>query len=69
MDGLTPTVPPLDTDNDGMPDDWETSHGLNPGNSADATAIVPAGASPGDRHKNYTYIEYYINELADNLVP
>ncbi len=69
MDGLTPTAPPVDNDNDGMPDDWETAHGLNPGNPADATTIVPAGASPGDRHKNYTYIEYYINELADNLVP
>jgi len=69
MDGLTPTAPPVDTDNDGMPDDWETAHGLNPTNPADATMIVPSGASPANRHLNYTYIEYYINELADNLVP
>jgi len=69
MEGLTPTAPPVDTDNDGMPDDWETAHGLNSGDPGDATDIVPAGASPDDRHMDYTYIEYYINELADNLVP
>ena len=69
MDDLTPTVPPVDTDDDGMPDTWETAHGLNPGNPADACDIVPAGVSPDDRHKDYTFIEYYINELADNLVP
>ena len=34
---------------------------------ADANRTVPAGASAHDRHKGYTYVEYYINELADNL--
>jgi hypothetical protein len=69
MDGLTPTPPLVDTDDDGMPDTWETAQGLDPDNPDDATAIVPAGASSGDRHMNYTYIEYYINELAESLVP
>jgi pectate lyase len=69
MDGLTPTTPPVDTDDDGMPDTWETAHSLNPNNPDDATAIVPAGASAGDRHMNYSYIEFYINELAESLVP
>jgi hypothetical protein len=69
MEGLYPTTPRVDTDNDGIPDLWENNHGLNPNNPNDASLIVPAGASTGDRHMNYTYIEYYINELADNLVP
>ena len=67
MYGLTPGTAPQDSDNDSMPDNWETSHGLNPDNASDRNDIVPAGASENDRHKGYTYIEYYINELADNL--
>ena len=31
------TIPNPDTDNDGMPDAWETAHGLNPGSPADAS--------------------------------
>jgi hypothetical protein len=69
LDGLTPGTAPTDTDQDGMPDTWETAHGLNPSNASDRNNIVPAGASAGDRHKGYTYIEYYVNELADSLVP
>jgi HEAT repeat protein len=65
MEGLTPGKPPPDGDNDGMPDEWEKAHGLNPADAGDAGKVVPAGASPGDRHKGYTWIEYYINELAD----
>ena len=35
-----------DTDNDGMPDSWETSHGLNPNSAADAgDDIEPDGLS------------------------
>jgi hypothetical protein len=67
MYGLTPGSAPADTDNDGMPDNWETSHGLDPDNASDRNDIVPTGVSADDRHKGYTYIEYYINELADNL--
>jgi len=29
---------------------------------------VLRGASPDDRHDGYTFIEYYVNELADDLV-
>jgi HEAT repeat protein len=65
MEGLTPGKPLPDADSDGMPDAWEKAHGLNPADPRDTNKIVPEGASPGDRHKGYTFIEYYINELAD----
>jgi hypothetical protein len=69
LEGLAPGKALTDTDNDGMPDEWEKARDLNPLDAADANRIVPAGQSAGDRHQGYTYIEFYINELADNLVP
>jgi len=68
MAGLKPGKPPVDTDNDGMPDAWETAHKLDPKDPADAARIVPKGASKDDRHQGYTWIEFYINQLADQLV-
>ncbi len=68
MEGLKPGTPPVDTDKDGMPDEWEKAHKLDPNSPDDAIKTVPAGASEGDRHKGYTYIEYYVNECADKLV-
>jgi hypothetical protein len=44
-----------DADGDGMPDDWETKHGLNPADSTDA-----AKDTSGD---GYTNIEKYLNGL------
>ena len=58
LQGLTPGTPPTDTDNDGMPNGWETAHGLNPASAADATSVRPSG---------YTAIEEYINEMAQIL--
>lgn len=55
MAGLTPTAPPIDSDDDGMPDDWENLHGLNPQNGNDHNTTMPSG---------YTAIEAYINGLA-----
>jgi hypothetical protein len=69
LDGLTPGKAPADADGDGMPDAWEKLRGLDPGDPADAAKVVPAGASKDDRHQGYTYIEFYVNELADALVP
>lgn len=68
LEGLTPRPAPLDSDGDGMPDEWETAHGLDPGDPADAVRIVHAGQSAEDRHQGYTYIEFYVNERADKLL-
>jgi len=68
MEGLTPAKAPSDADNDGLPDAWEKAHGLNPADPADVGGIVPAGASTGDRHKGYTWMEFHVNERADALV-
>ncbi len=50
-----------DTDGDGMPDTWETAHGLNPNDPTDAT-----GDYNGD---GYTNVEKYLNEAADLACP
>ncbi|WP_363322023.1 T9SS type A sorting domain-containing protein [uncultured Pontibacter sp.] len=51
---------PTDTDGDGMPDAWETEHGLNPNDSADRN---------GDYNGNgYTNLEKYLNSLANQTV-
>jgi pectate lyase len=68
LEGLTPAKAAVDSDDDGIPDTWETAHGLNSRNAADATKTVAAGVSKGDSHQGYTYIEFYLNELADKLV-
>jgi hypothetical protein len=47
--------PYADVDSDGMPDDWEIEHGLNPRDAADA-----AGDENGD---GYTNIEDFLNGL------
>ena len=52
---------PLDTDNDGMPDEWEILHGLNPENYYDACQVYLSD-------EGYTNIELYINELAGDPV-
>ncbi len=49
--------PRTDTDGDGMPDDWERAHGLDPDDPAD-NALDGTG-------DGYTNIEKYINGLAD----
>jgi hypothetical protein len=46
---------PVDTDKDGMPDDWEKQHGLDLNNAADAVTFF--------LEKHYTNIEVYLNSL------
>jgi hypothetical protein len=51
---LNSLTPPVDSDHDGMPDDWELSHGLNPGDAADRNIVGANG---------YTMLEKYLNEI------
>jgi hypothetical protein len=53
---LMSAAPPLDQDQDGIPDAWEKAHGLNPNNPADANAD-----RDGD---GYTNLEEYLNSIA-----
>ncbi|MEV4798377.1 Ig-like domain-containing protein [Nonomuraea sp. NPDC049421] len=45
---------PADGDHDGIPDAWESAHGLDPADPADAQAIGPDG---------YTNLERYLNSI------
>lgn len=59
----SPPPAPADSDGDGMPDAWESAHGLNPNNAADrngGTLSLPLTGIAG-----YTNLEVYINLLAD----
>ena len=47
--------PYADSDGDGLPDDWETKHGLNPKEAADASADM--------NDDGYTNIEDFLNGL------
>lgn len=49
-------VYPSDVDDDGIPDRWEQTHGLNPNDPADATRLSRDGSG-------YLNIEQYINSL------
>ena len=51
---------PKDADGDGMPDDWEEVHGLDPHNAADGTHYR---LSP-----HYTNLEVYLNSLVEPAV-
>lgn len=49
---------PVDNDNDGMPDVWERSHGLNSNDASDSAA---------DKNKDgYTNLEEYLNSIGKN---
>lgn len=53
------TTAPLDTDHDGMPDAYETAHGLNPTDPADRATLAPNG---------YPNLENYLNSLVASTV-
>ncbi len=49
---------PTDSDNDGMPDEWETANGLNPHDASDRNKIYAEG---------YTALERYMNSLVEHI--
>ena len=47
-----------DVDGDGIADEWESSHGLDPNNAQDSRQIHSSG---------YAHIEVYLNEVAEQI--
>ena len=58
----------LDTDQDGMPDAWESAHGLNPNDPADRNLCTLSTLNAG-----YTNLEFFLNggdgELSNPIPP
>lgn len=52
---------PADTDRDGIPDTWESAHGLNPNDAKDGAIVSLSG-------DDYTNLELYLNELSGDTV-
>lgn len=52
---------PADTDGDGMPDEWESAHDLNPYDASDGKAIENSETF------QYTNLEVYLNHLVDDI--
>lgn len=59
---LQSAEPPTDTDNDGIPDEWEQENGLDPNNPNDGKQINSSG---------YSNLESYIHSISgyDNFTP
>lgn len=55
----TASAAPIDSDRDGMPDEWETANGLNPQDSADGKLTTLQAP--------YTNLEVYLNSLVQDL--
>lgn len=54
----------VDTDRDGIPDEWERTHGLDPNNGTDSRTLCMNGEL-GDETYGYAWIEVYFNEMVD----
>lgn len=50
---------PKDSDGDGIPDEWEIAHNLNPNDKTDGAKTHSSG---------YTYLEIYLNSLVEEIV-
>lgn len=55
---LNTLPPPTDDDSDGMPNDWELAHALNPNDPEDRNTIGDGG---------YTQLELYLHSLAGEI--
>lgn len=55
---LNSTAAPVDTDGDGMPDEWEKSNGLDPSDPSDGKTIGTDG---------YSNLENYLNSLVADI--
>ncbi len=53
----------FDTDNDGMPDLWETANGLNPNDASDAKTYTIDSSKQW-----YTNLEVYLNSLVEDIM-
>ncbi|MBI2924112.1 MAG: pectate lyase [Verrucomicrobia bacterium] len=53
---LNSGTPPADADHDGMPDAWETAHGLNPNEATDSSGDLDSDG--------YTNLEEYLHSLS-----
>ena len=51
---------PADSDHDGISDDWEKAHGMDPNDPADAKSLDTSG---------YSMIEVYANSLVHEVPP
>lgn len=51
-------IPELDSDGDGIPDNWEFNHNLNPYDGGDGKSLTKSG---------YTNLEVYLNGLVENI--
>jgi hypothetical protein len=59
---------PTDTDNDGIPDEWETAHGLNPNKADDALTFTICENDPNNtKDVKYTNLEVYANYLVQDI--
>lgn len=52
----------LDSDKDGMPDEWESKYGLDPNDSSDRNGTNI------DKHGKYTNLEMYMNSLVHHII-
>jgi len=55
---LSSAAVPTDTDQDGIPDEWENANELDPNNAADGKTVCSDG---------YTNLEHYLNSLVANI--
>jgi hypothetical protein len=53
--------PPADGDKDGIPDTWETAHGLDPEDPGDGSALSGVAG--------YTHLEKYLNSIVNDCAP